>query len=140
MRTTAQLGALIFGIVFLLVGILGLFVPNGMGMDADMETAGRLFGLFPVNLLHNIVHLAFGAWGIAASRSHEGSRSYGKIGAVVYGLLVVLAFLSPTMFGLVPIGGNDIWLHAILTLGLAYIGFAGGDARTVDTTRTADTV
>lgn len=39
--------------------------------------------------------------------------------------MLVLAFISPTLFGLVPIGGNDIRLHAIVTLGLAYIGFAG---------------
>lgn len=56
MRSTAQTGALVFGIIFLLVGILGLFVDDGMSMNPDMETAGRLFGLFPVNLLHNIVH------------------------------------------------------------------------------------
>jgi len=124
MRSTAQLGALIFGIVFLLLGVLGLFVENGMGMDADMQTAPLLFGLFPVNLLHNLVHLAFGAWGIAASRNHDGARTYGRIGAGIYAALVVLAFLSPTLFGLVPIGGNDIWLHAVLALGLAYIGFA----------------
>jgi hypothetical protein len=125
MRSTAQWGALIFGVVFLLVGILGLFVENGMGMDADMATTGQLFGLFPVNLLHNLVHLIFGAWGIVASRSFRTSRMYGRIGAAVYGVLVVLAFLSPTMFGLVPIGGNDIWLHAVLALGLAFTGFAG---------------
>jgi hypothetical protein len=124
MRSTAQLGALIFGIVFLLIGILGLFVENGMAMDADMESAGRVLGLFPVNVLHNVVHLAFGAWGIAAARSHEGARTYGRIGAGIYAALVVLAFLSPTLFGLVPIGGNDIWLHAVLALGLAYVGFA----------------
>ncbi|HSK18295.1 MAG TPA: DUF4383 domain-containing protein [Longimicrobiales bacterium] len=129
MRSTAQLGALIFGIVFLLVGILGLFVPNGMGMEADMETAGLLFGLFPVNLVHNIVHLAFGVWGLVASRTHPASRSYGRIGAIAYGALVVIAFLSPTLFGLAPIGGNDIWLHAVLALGLAYIGYAAGDTR-----------
>lgn len=127
MRSTAQTGALIFGIVFLLVGILGFFVPNGMEMDAEMETAGRLLGLFPVNLLHNIVHLAFGAWGIAASRSFHGSRTYGRAGAIIYGALVLIAFVSPTLFGLVPIGGNDIWLHALLALGLAWIGFAGRD-------------
>ncbi|HEX6134436.1 MAG TPA: DUF4383 domain-containing protein [Longimicrobiales bacterium] len=125
MRNTAQWGALVFGIVFLLVGVLGLFVENGMSMDADMETAGMLFGLFPVNLLHNLVHLVFGVWGLAASRSTDASRSYGRFGAVIYGALVVLAFLSPTLFGFVPIGGNDIWLHALLALGLAYIGFAG---------------
>lgn len=123
MRSKAQLGALIFGIVFLLVGVLGLLVPNGMSMDADMDTSGRLLGLFPVNLLHNLVHLAFGAWGIAASRSHPASQTYGKVGAVAYGALVVIAFLSPTLFGLVPIGGHDIWLHALLALGLAWIGW-----------------
>jgi hypothetical protein len=133
-RTRAQTGALIFGVVFLLVGLMGLFVPNGMGMEADNETTGKLLGLFPVNLLHNLVHLAFGAWGIAASRSHSGSRGYGKAGAVIYGLLVLLAFVDPTTFGLVPIGSNDIWLHAVLAAGLAYIGFAGD--RVADPART----
>lgn len=136
MRTTSQTGALVFGIVFLLVGIMGFFVENGMSMEADMETSGRLLGLFPVNLLHNLVHLAFGAWGLAAARSHDASRTYGRVGAAVYGLLVLLAFVSPTMFGLVPIGGHDIWLHALLAVGLAVIGFAGGP----DRTRTTATV
>ena len=133
MRSTAQTGALIFGIVFLLVGVLGLFAENGMAMEADMETAGRLFGLFPVNLLHNLVHILFGIWGIIASRTGDASRTYGRVGAIVYALLVVLAFVSPSTFGLVPIGGNDIWLHAILALGLAWIGFAGGVATTRST-------
>jgi hypothetical protein len=123
----AQTGALVFGIAFLLFGILGLFVHNGMGMDANNETTGRLLGLFPVNLLHNIVHLAFGAWGLVASRSWGASRSYGRIGAVIYAVLVVMAFVDPTTFGLVPIGSHDIWLHAVLAAGLAYIGFAGRD-------------
>jgi hypothetical protein len=123
----AQTGALVFGVAFLAFGVLGLFVHNGMGMDADNETTGRLLGLFPVNLLHNLVHLAFGAWGLAASRSHPASRSYGRIGAIIYAVLVVMAFIDPTTFGLVPIGNHDIWLHAVLAAGLAYIGFAARD-------------
>lgn len=122
-RSMAQTGALVFGAAFLLVGLMGFFVHNGMGMDANNDTTGRLLGLFPVNLLHNLVHLAFGAWGIAASRSWAASRSYGRIGAAIYAVLVVLAFVDPTTFGLVPIGSNDIWLHAVLAAGLAYIGF-----------------
>ena len=133
MKSTAQRGAMIFGVVFLLVGILALFVEGGMGMEADMETAPRLLGLFPVNLLHNLVHLAFGVWGLLASRSHSASRGYGRIGAIIYGLLVVIAFVDPTTFGLIPIGGNDIWLHAVLAAGLAFLGFgpdrAAGTAR-----------
>jgi hypothetical protein len=123
----AQTGALVFGIAFLAFGVLGLFVHNGTGMDANNETTGRLLGLFPVNLLHNLVHLAFGAWGLAASRSWGASRTYGRIGAAIYGVLVLLAFVDPTTFGLVPIGSHDIWLHAVLAAGLAYIGFAGRD-------------
>jgi hypothetical protein len=123
MKSLAQKLALVFGIVFLLVGVLGLLVHNGMGMDADMETTGRIFGLFPVNLLHNLVHLAFGVWGILASRSFDASRAFGRVGAVIYAMLVALAFVDPETFGLVPIGSHDIWLHAVLALGLAYIGF-----------------
>ena len=130
MRSNAQWGALILGIAFLLAGIMGLFVENGMGMAADPATSGQLLGLFPVNLIHNVVHLALGAWGIAASRSTDGSRLYGRIGAATYAALVVIAFLSPTLFGLAPIGGNDIWLHAVFAAGLAWIGFAG-ENRTV---------
>lgn len=127
MRSKAQVGALVFGVAFLLIGVAGFFVPGGMSMDADMATAGRLLGLFPLNLLHNLVHLGFGVWGIAASRSHDGSRSYGRIAAGAYVGLVILAFVSPTLFGLVPIGSHIIWLHAVLALGLAWVGFFAGE-------------
>ncbi|HEX2211148.1 MAG TPA: DUF4383 domain-containing protein [Longimicrobium sp.] len=128
MQTMTQKAAMVFGVVFLLVGLLGLFLPGGMGMDANMDSAPRLLGLFPVNLLHNLVHLAFGAWGLAASRSYSASRGYHRAGAVIYLVLVVLAFVDPTTFGLVPIGGNDIWLHALLAAGLGYFGFLHREA------------
>src|SRR3546814_18511715 len=68
--------ALAYGIVFLLVGIAG-FVPGlvtgpGPVTDApaaEAETAGPLFGLFPVNPLHHLVHIVFGTGGLAASRT-----------------------------------------------------------------------
>jgi hypothetical protein len=128
MRTLTQKAAMVFGVVFLLVGILGLLVPRGTGMEAHTEQAPRLLGLFPVNLLHNVVHLAFGAWGIAASRSHSGARGYHRAGAVIYLVLVVLAFVDDSTFGLVPIGGNNIWLHALLAAGLGYFGFIHREA------------
>ena len=122
MTTTIQRLALIFGIGFLLAAGAG-FVQGGTTMDADMETAPRALGLFPVNLLHNLVHLAFGVWGVAASRSWGASRSYAQIAGVTYLLLAVLGFVTPELFGLVPIGGNDIWLHLLLGLPLAIAGF-----------------
>lgn len=128
MRTLTQKAAMVFGVAFLLVGILGLLVPGGTGMESHPDQAPKLLGLFPVNLLHNLVHLAFGAAGIAASRSYGGARTYHRAGAVIYLVLVILAFVDATTFGLVPIGGNDIWLHAILALLLGYFGFIHREA------------
>jgi hypothetical protein len=120
--TTLQRVALVFGIGFLAAAIAG-FLASGSSMDADPTTAPRALGLFPVNLLHNLVHLLFGVWGLLASRSWSGSKLFAQVGGVAYILLVVLAFVDPTTFGFIPIGGNDIWLHAVLGIPLAFFGF-----------------
>jgi hypothetical protein len=123
--TTVQRLAQIFGIVFLLLAIIG-FVTSGSSMEADPEMAEKIFGLFPVNLVHNGVHLGFGIWGLLASRNFEGARNYGIIGGVLYLVLAVLGYIAPDGFGLVPLGSNDIWLHALL--GLVLVG-AGATAK-----------
>lgn len=117
--------AQLFGVVFLLVGVLG-FVASGMSMDANMDTAPKLFGLFPVNALHNLVHCVFGIWGLLAARSAAGATQYAKIGGGIYLTLAVLGFVAPTTFGLIPIGGNDIWLHAVLGIVLLAVGLQAG--------------
>ena len=113
--------ALIFGIVFILVGIAG-FSNGGMSMRAD-PPAAMLLGMFGVNLLHNIVHLLIGVWGIVASRTWGGAKSFMQIGGVLYIVLAVLGFVTPTTFGLIPIGGNDIYLHVVLGIIMAGVGF-----------------
>lgn len=118
----------LFGIVFLLIAALGFVAPGGMGMESDPARAPHVLGLFPVNLVHNVVHLLFGLWGLAASRSWSGARTYGRAGAAIYVVLAIVGFLSPSGFGLVPLGGHDVWLHAVLAAGLAAIGFLGPDA------------
>jgi hypothetical protein len=114
--------AMIFGAVFLAVGVLGLVASGGMQMSADPAPA-TILGLFPVNLLHNIVHLLFGVWGLLASRSFSGAKSYAQIGGVIYIVLACLGYFAPTTFGFIPIGGNDIWLHAVIGVVLAAVGF-----------------
>jgi len=125
-RTTAQWAALVFGIGFLLVAILG-FVQGGMSMEDDPGLAPKVLGLFPVNLLHNLVHLAFGIWGLAASRTHLAARAYCRIAAVIYLVLTVLGFVAPNGFGLVPLGGADTFLHLVLGVALAAVGFTARD-------------
>ena len=123
--------ALVFGIVFLIVGAAGFipaFVSPHTHPDVTVTTGlGLELGLFPVNLLHNIVHLLFGVWGLMASRSHDGARAYARGTAVIYALLTVMGFIPAlrlhTTFGLVPLYGNDIWLHALLAAIAGYFGF-----------------
>jgi hypothetical protein len=75
-----------------------------------------------VNLLHNIVHLLFGVWGLVASRSWSGSKTFFTVGGIIYVILTCVGFLSPMGFGLVPLGGADIWLHAVLAIAMLGIG------------------
>ena len=120
--TTVQRISQVIGIVFIVVAVLG-FIQGGMSMEADPELAPKMLGLFPVNVLHNLVHLAFGVWGLLAARSFAGAVSYARIAGVLYLVLAALAFVDPTTFGLIPIGGNDIWLHVLLGAVLAGVGF-----------------
>jgi hypothetical protein len=114
--------AQIFGVVFILVAVLG-FVAGGTSMEADPRSAPAVLGLFPVNLLHNVVHLAFGIWGLVASRTWGAARAYARGAGIAYLALAALAFVSPSTFGLIPIGGHDIWLHGLMGGVLAVAGF-----------------
>jgi len=127
--TTVQRVAGIFGVAFILVAIVG-FMATGMGnMEADPARAPLLIGLFPVNVLHNVVHLLFGIWGLVASRTYSGARSYARIAGVLYLVLAVVGFVAPNGFGFVPLGGNDVWLHLVLGLVLAGVGFTARELR-----------
>jgi hypothetical protein len=133
MTTTLQKLAGVFGVVFILIAILGFLAPNGgMAMQpTDPATAAKVLGIFPVNLLHNVVHLLFGIWGLAASRSWGGSKSYFTTSGAIYAVLTVVAFLSPTGFGLVPLGGADIGLHAVLAIAMLGLGLTAKPAAAV---------
>jgi Domain of unknown function (DUF4383) len=123
--------ALVYGIVFLLVGIAGfvpgLVAPPEAGRELAVNTNfGRLFNLFPVNLLHNLVHVVFGIWGLAAYRTLSASRTYARAVAVIYAVLTVMGLIPAlaTTFGFIPLYGHDVWLHALLALVAAYFGWA----------------
>jgi hypothetical protein len=122
--------ALIYGILFLVAGVAGFIPALVAPMDPDVQlavpgAAGRLLGLFPVNWLHDVVHLAFGVWGLAASRAFTASRVYGRSVAIIYAALAVFGLIPGlnTLFGLVPLHAHDVWLHGVLAAGAAYFGW-----------------
>jgi len=123
MNTTIQKLAAVFGVVFIIVGIIGFLAPGGMSMQpTDPATAAKALGIFPVNLLHNIVHLVFGIWGLAASRSWGGSKQFFVWVGGLYAILTVVGFVSPNGFGYVPLAGADIGLHCVLAIVMLAIG------------------
>jgi hypothetical protein len=127
------------GVAFLGVGILG-FVPALVTAPAHYEPLlgihaahGRLFGIFPVNVVHNLVHIAFGIWALAASRDMGHARVFNKANAIIYGLLAIAGLVPGlnTMFGLVPLYGHDVWLHALIAFATGYFAWVwepGGES------------
>ena len=142
--------ALILGLAFLVVGALG-FVPGVTRMHTEHERLsvhgpghGMLLGLFHVNLVHNLLRVAFGVVGIACSQSWSAARAYARFVAIAYGLLVILGLISAAntnnLWGLAPIHGHDVWLHALIAAASAYFGFvrpSGSDRTTTTATPTA---
>ncbi|MGQ0546113.1 MAG: DUF4383 domain-containing protein [Betaproteobacteria bacterium] len=118
MRTSTF--ALIFGIAYLAAGVLGLVPaalqppPAGAPAVSFDVLYGALLGLFTVNLVHTGVHLAIGLWGIAAWSGALGALTYARSLALLYGVLAVMGLVPGlnTAFGLVPLHGHDVWLHA----------------------------
>jgi len=127
--------ALVLGVVLLLSGVAG-FIPGlvtygahqaGAAAPAADASYGYLLGLFPTNALHNLFHLAWGLYGVLAYRSGlRVARGFAKASAVVYAVLVVLGLVPGlnTMFGVLPLFGHDVWLHALIVIAAAYFGFA----------------
>jgi hypothetical protein len=123
--------AFIIGAFYLFAGTLGffpLFLSPPLSTDPSLTVHlhyGYLFGLFPVNFLHNIVHVMIGVAGLLAWRGLFPTREYCQFLGGFYGLLTVSAFLpgGDTMMGFIPIFRHDIWLHAVSAALGAYYGW-----------------
>jgi hypothetical protein len=109
----------VFGVVLLLVGILG-FIPGITTSDQ------MLLGIFHVNALHNIVHLVSGAAGLWAAKSGmKSAKMYFQVFGVIYALVAVLGFVygDEAILGLVTNNTADTWLHVVIAVVSLYLGF-----------------
>lgn len=136
---TLQGFAKTFGWIYIGAGLLGFFPgivqapPPGAPELAASVAYGYLIGLFPINLLHNLVHLGIGGWGLASAGSWTSARTFARGLAWFYGALAIMGLIPVlnTMFGLVPIFGHDIWLHALTAVVAAYYGYGAGSKTAV---------
>ncbi|MFE5876440.1 DUF4383 domain-containing protein [Rhodococcus sp. NPDC056506] len=126
--SAVQIASAAVGAVFLLVGILG-FIP-GVTTDYDMlagaghHSGAKLFGIFEVSVLHNVVHLLFGVAGLAMARMARTAQLYLVGGGIVYLALWVYGLVidKDSSANFVPVNDADNWLHLVLGLGMVALG------------------
>jgi hypothetical protein len=118
--------SLVFGIVFLVVGILG-FIPNPI--------VGGMSSIFHTDLAHNLVHLLSGIiFLVIALKCTDKAAVALKIFGVVYLLVAVLGFLAVDasgmgeILGLIHVNGADNWLHVVLGVVILAAGFLAKDS------------
>lgn len=115
MALNAKTAAIVLGVVFVIVGLLG-FVPNPLVSPT---------GLFVVNTMHNLVHLVSGIVLLAGAFTTLGARMSLMIVGWAYVAVAIIGFFSGDMIlGIIHQNNADRWLHVFLAaanLGAAYL-------------------
>jgi hypothetical protein len=132
-RTPAQMYALLFGVVLLVVGLLGFIADSSFGTGSGVE--GNDFIVFEVNGWHNIVHILSGLLGLAVWRRRDWARAYALGFGAVYLVVTIWGFITgDQVLWLIPVDTADNILHLLIAAaGLA----AGFTSRDVTAPRTA---
>jgi hypothetical protein len=87
---------------------------------------GKLLGIFAVNTIHNLVHVASGIVAlIAGFASERGAKIYFQVFGIVYALVAALGFVQGDglLLGLVSNNAADTWLHVVIAVVALYLGF-----------------
>jgi hypothetical protein len=128
--------SLITGLIYLVLGVSGLIpslvspvdaVPEIMELVGVTSGLGYLFGLFPINAFEASLYLVVGLAGLAGFAA--GTEAFARLCvdsfAVWLGFLGILGLIpvANTFFGLMPLYGNDVWLHLGTAIAAAYFGF-----------------
>lgn len=108
--------AWVFGIVFVVIGLLG-FVPA-------LAPGGNLLGIFTVDPLHNIIHLLSGILALGAVLTGNYARLYFQVFGVVYAIVAVVGFMQgDTVLGLIVTNTADHVLHLVIAAVALWAGF-----------------
>ena len=139
-RTPAQTFALVFGAVYLLIGLVG-FAATGFDQFATWNDDKLI--IFTLNPLHNIVHLLIGAVWVAAASRHDSAKTANLGIGVVYLLVALLGLLQVEFVAeLLSINGGDApeasagdpdnFLHLISGAAAVFFGTAGAEGTAGD--------
>ncbi len=124
--TLARTFALVVGIVYLGVGVVGFLVT---GFGAFVEDTGKSLLGFDLNPFHNVVHIVIGAALLTVSRLDVPDLAEGVLigGGLVYLLAAVVGFAG--YLDLLAINETldpDNFLHLVSGLAALAVGLASG--------------
>lgn len=131
--TPNRILALIIGIVFTVVGILGFFVTSNMRV-------GNVLG-FDTDIVHNLIHLVTGLIALAAAFSGWAWR-FNQIFGIVYLLLGLAGLFWPALYfnnmllGITHANAADHVLHLVTGAIAAALGFSASERMNRSTART----
>jgi Domain of unknown function (DUF4383) len=121
-KSPNRLLAIVFGAVYLLVGLLGFTVTGPYSFFST--EGGLLFGLFEVNIFHNVAHLLIGAaLLIAGISSVAAARTVNTTVGAAYLLLGIIGlFLIGSTANVLAINAADNVLHFASAVVLLAVG------------------
>lgn len=110
-KSPNRLLGVIFGAVYVVVGLLGFTVTGGTGFFAT--EGGLLLGIFEVNMFHNVAHLLIGAAlliaGLSSVRAAKATNT--TIGAAYLLLGILGLFIVGSAFNVLALNAADHVLH-----------------------------
>lgn len=127
-KSPNRLLATVFGVAYLLIGLLGFTVTGGISFFDT--SGGLLLGLFEVNVFHNVAHLVIGAALLIAGLSNVAAARGVNIGIGTVYLLLGIAglFLVGSEFNILAINEADNVLHFASAAVLLAVGL-GADKK-----------
>jgi Domain of unknown function (DUF4383) len=132
-RTPAQLYALLFGIVLLVVGLVGFIADSSFGTGSGVEGSDLI--VFEVNGWHNIVHILSGLLGLALWRRRDSARTYALGFGAVYLVVTIWGFITgDQVLWLIPVDTADNILHLLIAAAGLAAGLASRDVTAPRTT------
>ncbi len=101
----------LLGVVLVVVGLLGFFMTS------------PLLGIFEVDVLHNVIHLASGAIALVVGGNQAMARMYLIIFGFVYAGVALLGYMQGNVLGLFAVNAADNVLHAVIGAVCLVVGF-----------------
>lgn len=127
-KTPGQMFALVFGIVYIAVGLLGFAF-----LGSTPETR-EILNVLGIDILHNVAHLAIGGLLLFGSKDGATARMANLVVGTAYLLLAIIGFAGILEQGdILNLNLADNFLHISTAVLALYFGTVGATAPTLNT-------